>query len=150
MDYARETYSEKIVDEARYLRQAHVEEVSIYGDMVVDMDHGLYRSVDGAGMLRMYTARESGDLKGYAIFFVRANPHYRESLQASLDMIYLEKESRRGFEGVRFLKFCDGELERDGVEVVYHNVTLRRDYGLVLKRMGYEKKEVVYSKRLGV
>lgn len=101
------------------------------------------------GNLKYYTARESSVLVGYAVFVVTDNPHCVGSRVASQDALYLSKSSRKGSVGLKFIKFCDEMLSADGVELVTHTSTARRDIGPIFKRIGYKAIGTNYERRLG-
>lgn len=141
--FARENIA-GVVAEIRPLAVAHHREVGEYPDIPIELDLGRYQAAESIGALRIFTARREGKLIGYAVFFVQANAHHRQSLQAALDGIFL---AERG-EGFRFIRWCDDELVSEGVEVVLHAVKASNDYGRMLERIGYTIMDHVYSRRL--
>jgi len=98
----------------------------------------------------VFTARDDEKLMGYNVFFVANNAHYKDSLQATQDILYLAPEYRGKMTGVRFIRWCDNELEDLGVEVVYQHVKARPElnFGPMLERIGYELVDLIYTKRL--
>jgi len=142
--FSRES-ADDYIEDAQDLWGLHSKE--IYGDReIVDPSFDQYRDVDNSGMLRIYTARRFNELIGYVIFILDYYKHNKNSLHAYQDMIFIEPRSR-GFGGV-FLKWCEGELKKDGVKVIHHTVTTKFDWGLMLIRQGYELSEFVYTKRI--
>ena len=135
-------------DEIRPLLVAHWEEIAHFKDIPLDPDWEMYRQIEATGALRIYTVREDARLVGYAVFFVRAHPHYKASVQATQDILYLDPPLRKQLVGARFIAWCDAELAADGVAVVYHHVKLAFDFGPLLKRLGYEAIETVWGRRL--
>lgn len=129
------------------LLKEHYKEIARYHDIELDLDHELYLALDNAKILRVFTARdENKSLIGYAVFFVRKNMHYKNSLQAVQDIIFIKKD-RRGF-GQKFILFCDSELKKRGVQVVYHHVKTKHNFGPMLERNGYELIDLIYGRRL--
>lgn len=137
-------------DEAMPLFHRHWQEVSHYLDIPLEPDRQVYEAADANGMLRVYTVRgANGDLYGYALFFVRRNPHYASSLQAVQDIVFVAPEYRQGTLGMRLLRVAETELWGEGVQAVYHHVKLAHPaLGKVLERMGYQPVETIYTKRL--
>lgn len=86
-------------------------------------------------------------LVGYALFFVRSNPHYKSSVQAVQDVIYLAPGVRGGT-GYKFIAWCDAQLAAEGVQAVYQHVKAAHDFGRLLERQGYELVDFIYAKRL--
>lgn len=144
--FAREPLSDALLDEALPLLDAHWREVGHYTDIPLQIERDFYLRAEASGTLRMFTTRLAGQLVGYGAYYVRANPHYADSLQAHEDVIYIEPGSR-GI-GWRFIAWMDEQLTAEGVEVVYRHVKLAHDYSRVLARMGYEAIDQIWGKRL--
>lgn len=150
--FAVEPLTAALWDEAWPLLVEHWREIAHYPDIPLSPDQATYTASAAAGIVRVFTARTpSGALVGYALFFVRPNPHYAESLQAAQDVIYLHP-SMRGFNGIKFLRYCDEQLQAEGVQVVYQHVKVRagQDFGPILERMGYERIDAIYGRRLDI
>jgi GNAT superfamily N-acetyltransferase len=134
-------------EEARPLLEEHWLEIAHYKDIILDPDYEAYKASEDAGFVRCYTSRdESGKLVGYALYFVRTNPHYRTSIQASQDILFVSK-NHRGMGG-RFIKWCDEQLRSEGVQVVYHHIKQAHNFGPMLERFGYELVDLIYARRL--
>lgn len=135
-------------DEIQPLLVAHWREIAAYQDIPLDPDWVMYRQIEATGALRIYTVRDESMLVGYAVFFVRSNPHYKGSVQATQDILYLDPPFRKQRVGATFIEWCDAELRKEGVQVVYHHVKLAFDFGPLLERLGYEALEKIYARRL--
>lgn len=134
-------------DELQPLVKAHHAEVAFYQDINLDVDWEAVIRLEQAGALRLYTARDFGSLRGYAVFVLGPALHYKGTLQATADAVYLEPGVRKQMLGVKFLRWCDEELRREGVVIVAHHHStrqLRSLYG----RLGYELAELVWTRRL--
>lgn len=141
---------EKLADcvtEALPLLEEHWREIAHYKDIPLEPDLSMYAQADSMGMLRVYTARDQqGQLIGYSVFFIRSAPHYKSSLQANQDIIYISKNNR-GMGG-RFILWCDEQLRAEGVQVVFQHVKKAHNFGPLLERFGYELMDLIYSRRL--
>jgi len=115
-------------------------------DLVLSPDREAYDNIEEAGGLRCFTARQDGELKGYAIFFVRENLHYKNSVCAVQDVIWLDPGLRA--KGGLFIRWCDKQLALDGVDTVYHTVSARLDWGPLLEALGYQKRSTMYRRRI--
>lgn len=161
---ARETLSESFPDAVPLLRQ-HWREIAHYQDIPLDVDIDIYAAAERNGALRIFTVRDvvdqyddemGGNIKiarliGYAVFFVRHNPHYKSSLQAVQDVIYVDPKARGRFVGVRLLRYCEHELAAEGVQVIMHHTKVDHPMlGKLLARSGYEQVDVIWAKRLDV
>lgn len=142
--------SEKIVDvleESKTLLQKHWEEIAHYKDIPLEPDYEQYLKLESIGATRSFTARtEDGILIGYAVFFIKHNIHYKSSLQALQDIIFVDKKYR-GL-GFMFIKFTDEQLKLEGIQVVYQHVKAKYNFGPLLDRLGYELVDLIYAKRL--
>lgn len=154
--YQRESFHD-VWDEACPLLTEHWREIAHYDDIVLDPDVAFYARAEEASLLRIYTARLAdahpappiaGKLIGYAVYFVRPNPHYRLSLQANQDVLFLLPHYRQAMLGARFLDFTHNELRREGVQVVYQHMKVAHDKEALLTRLGYEPVDRLYAKRL--
>ena len=137
---------EDIYDEALPIFFQHWREISQYPDIKLEPDIASYYKKEDLGICHIWTAREDAELVGYAIFMVSFNPHYKSSKQAYQDILYISKE-RRGF-GKDFIRFCDDELKKMGVQVVRHHVKFAHDWSILLEKMGYVKEDMILSRRL--
>lgn len=136
-----------IYDELLPIIERHYLEVSHYQDIELDIDEESYFKIDRLKLMNVYTARtDEGELIGYASYFIKHNLHYIKSLQAVQDAIYIKKENR-GF-GKSFIDWCDSQLREEGVQVVYHHVKNKLDFGPMLESLGYENIEKIYGRRL--
>lgn len=143
----REPLTDALWDEAMPLLEAHWREIAHFPDIPLDPDRAVYAACEAAGILRCFTVRSDGALAGYALFTVRRNPHYRSSMQASQDVIYIAPTARGGA-GYRFIRWCDEQLAAEGIQVVYHHIKAAHNFGPMLERMGYELVDLIYAKRL--
>lgn len=148
MKFAREK-SHAFIPEAMKLIQLHWGEVGHYKDIPLEVDSDTYNKIEDVGALRIYTARDDeNEIIGYAVYFLKNNVHYKSSLQANEDVIFIHPE-KRGF-GRKFINWCDGELKKEGVQVVYHHVKNKKElnFGPMLETLNYELIDLIYGRRL--
>lgn len=132
--------------EPLYLK--HCEEVGYYKQDKPEMIWGRYMSLEEAGILRIFTIRDSSyKLIGYGIYFVAQNLHYATAVLAQCDMIYVVPEYRGGM-GEKFISWIDESLKSEGVNAVSHHAKVYYDFGSMLKRLEYEHIENIYIRRL--
>ena len=144
------TYTTENVEEnlsaLKMLAKLHYKEVAPYDDIPLDVNWGRLIRLEKAGILKFYAMKDGAIILGYAMFTVGTSTEYQTSLQASLTNIFIHPQWRgRGF---RFISWCDAQLKNLGVQVVYHHVKSKNDYGVLLKRLGYDIMNIEYSKRL--
>lgn len=145
--FLREPLTDALIAEVMPLLKEHYLEIAHYQDIELDPDWNQYFAIQANGALAIYTARmASGELLGYNCYFIRHNPHYKQSLQAANDVIFISKK-HRGF-GRSFIAWCDEQLRGLGVQVCYHHVKAAHDWSPLLERMGYEFQDKIMSRRL--
>lgn len=133
--------------DAKPLVLAHYKEIAHYQDIQLNPDEEKYQNLENLGMLKTFTARtEDGELLGYQCFVIVKNMHYKDSVQALEDVLFVSK-NRRGF-GHRFIKWSDEQLRAMGVQVVYRHVKKAHNHGRILERFGYENVDLIFAKRL--
>ncbi len=131
------------------LLEAHWKEIAHFQDIALDPDVEMYKKVEDAGMLRCYTVRtHSWELVGYVVYFVRPNMHYKQSVQASQDVLFLRQDLRKSTIGMRLIKHADEQLRAEGVQAVYQHVKAVHNFGPMLERMGYSLVDLIYTRRL--
>lgn len=146
MNFKREQI-QLVFEEAVPLLQMHWEEIAHYQDIKLEPDFGRYTQLEESGAVRCFTARDDANkLIGYSVFFVRENIHYKSSVQAVQDILFIHP-GRRGT-GMRFVKWCDEQLKNDGVQAVYHHVKAAHNFGPMLERLGYQLVDLIYARRL--
>ena len=146
--FAIERLTQSVWDEIVPLLRAHWREVAHFKDIALEPSRPFYDAVQDSGRARFFTTRdEAGSLTGYAMFFVQPNPHYASSVQAVNDVVFLDR-SMRGMTGWKFLKYCDAQLEAEGVDAIYWHVKAFKDFGPILERMGCALVDQIYARRV--
>lgn len=135
-----------VFDEMLPILLEHYREIAHYQDIEFEPDKEQYIKLEEIGIVKLFTVREECELIGYAVFFIKHNLHYKSSLQAVQDVIYIRKD-RRGC-GRKFIKWCDKKLREFGVQVVYHHVKQEHNFGKMLEIMDYKLIDLIYGKRL--
>lgn len=138
----------ELLDEARPLFEAHYHEIAHYPDIALDINEAAYLHLEESNLLRCYTARYNGELVGYCVFLVRLNLRYSSSLQATQDILYVDKTKRGVLFGKRLLDYCEARLKAEGVQVVYQHAKVTSTVGTFFERCGYTLIDGIYGKRL--
>lgn len=128
------------------LAKLHYKEVAPYEDIPLNINWAKFVKMNEIGVLILFVMRQEGELVGYSTFTVSHSIEYSTSIQASLSNIFIHP-SHRG-RGMRFISWCDEQLKNLKVQVVYHHVKVKNDYGVLLKRLGYDIMNIEYTKRL--
>lgn len=148
MLFQREIATAEFCAEIAPLVEKHYKEIAHYQDIPLDPDYEQYVRLEEAGVLRVYTARAEHKLAGYCIFFVKNNLHYRGSIQAMQDIIYIDPAFRGAQFGAALINYCDFELKKEGVQVSYHHVKFAKNFGPLLEKLGYQAVDAIYGRRL--
>lgn len=139
------------IEEAYALFTEHYKEIAAYQDIPLDPDYEKYLILGEAGKLLILTAKYNGDLVGYIVYVVDYAPHYKGSLQAVQDILFVKKGLRKSLLGCGLMLLRQSEkiLKRMGVQVVYQHVKTKHDFSPFLEKLGYENVEKIYQKRIG-
>jgi GNAT superfamily N-acetyltransferase len=138
-----------ILTELLPLLHSHYSEIALYQDIQLKPEFDTYYKLEELGLLKIFTLRDSNKaLCGYAAYIIRKAIHYTDSVQAHQDVLYINPDLRGKGLGHVFINYCDNELKRMGVQVVFQHVTRKHDYSSTLKGLGYELNEIVFSRRL--
>lgn len=145
--YQREPQG-RTVAEALPLFEAHYSEIARYKSIPLDIDFAFYQQIEDAGMLRVFSARAEDRLIAYVIYVVRSHPHYKTTIFANQDVLFIHPDYRRSLVFHRLMKTAAESLRAEGVVVEVQHVKVYADFGPALLRMGYEKVEDIYMRRL--
>ena len=138
------------VDEAKDLLNSHWEEIALNKEHIkLNPDWGVYQSLEDQGKLKIFTARDDDNLVGYFVVVVGVNMHYKDHVFACNDVLYLSKEHRKGFTGIKLIKFAEKCLKIDGVSVLTINTKVHQPFDRLMDFLKFRKVERVYSKYLG-
>jgi len=148
VQFAAERLTHDLWAEAWPLLKQHWHEIAHFKDIPLEPDLAKYDAAHANGAVRVFTARADGTLVGYALFFVGPNPHYRSSVQAVEDVLYVDP-AHRGFMPIRFVRFIVRALSTES-EVVYMHLKAAKDWGKILHRMGFEHVDQIYALRTQV
>lgn len=113
-----------VIDEARALSNRQWQEAGETGAGEFHLADNRYLAADNAGSLRIFTARHRGAFIGHATFFVFVGMHAAVKAAIS-DTLYIFPEFRRPGVSIRLIRFAEGILTGEGVEVIHMNVNER-------------------------
>jgi GNAT superfamily N-acetyltransferase len=146
----QQEFLSSVSEEIKPLLNSHWEEIALNKDKIkLNPDWEVYQSLEDQSKLRIFTARDEGELVGYFVVVVGVNMHYKDHLFASNDIIYLSPEHRKGFTGIKLIKFAEKCLKDDGVSVLTINTKVHQPFDRLMDFLKFRKVERVYSKYLG-
>jgi GNAT superfamily N-acetyltransferase len=106
-----------------------------------------YAGMDAAEVLHCITARDGAQLVGYYFALISPSLHY-STLTAYSDLVFLQREHRKGLTGKKFIAWVENYLAAVGVKTVYLTKRADSGYGKLFARLGYTPHEEVYRKAL--
>lgn len=113
--------------------------------LCIDWDQ--YFTLEEAGCLKFFTARDGTELVGYIVVIVVSPLTTRGSLLAVLDSVYVAK-SYRGKTGYKLFQFVETCMKEDGVYRIMASSSAKNPIGPFLERMGYCEVETKYERAL--
>ena len=148
MNYQQE-FLDQVKDDILSLLDLHYNEIALNQDKIkLNPDWDVYKELEQQGKLKIFTARDNDTLVGYFVVVVGVNMHYKDHTFACNDIIYLHKDYRKGFAGIKLIKFAKKCLTEDGVSVLAINTKVHQPFDKVLERLGFNLIERVYSSYL--
>ncbi len=148
INLASEKYSD-VIEEIKPLLHNHWLEIARHRETIpLNPNYEKYVELEKVGALHIATLRDDGKLKGYCISFIQPHLHYMDCLMALNDILFIDKEYRRGTNAIRLIKFTEQALKEVGVMKSHITMKIAHDFGPVLERMGYTAIEKVYEKML--
>jgi hypothetical protein len=132
--------------EAMELFNRHYEEIAERTDVIkLDPDFNRYQILKDKNALEIHTIRDDGVLVGYSLWFIVPHIHYKSSIYATSDILYIAPEYRKGMTGVKFIKWSVEEVKKRNPQKIVFHVKPFLDYSPILERMGANYFEKIYS-----
>ena len=132
------------------LLREHYEELTLHKDIVkLNVDWQAYFHWENANMLCSLGLYEEGRLIGYSVFILSQHAHYKDLKVASNDVLFLQKDKRKGRAGLKLIKESERVLKNLGVSKVVWHCKYDHVAGELLQRLGYINEEYIMGKILG-
>lgn len=136
-------------EEVKPLLPLHWQEIALDKESVpLDPDWDEYDRLAEMGRLHLLTVRDDDKLVGYYVGIVKPHLHYKSTLMAFNDVMYIKPEYRQGMVGVRIFKEIERTLKDRGVQKMFMNTKEHHNFGVILERLGWHKAETNYSKTI--
>lgn len=148
------TYQEEelkdCLDEMKPLLEDHWKEIALNKEKVkLNPDYDKYLEADEKGLLHVLTARDNDKLIGYFISFVQMHIHYKDHLFAVNDILFIDKNYRKGSTGYKMFKKAEESLKEIGVDVLVIHSKVNNDFKPIMDKLNFERVEYIYSKFIG-
>lgn len=146
-------YQQEFLDDVRgeveALIQDHYDEVYPVRDVFDwDMDWDSYEKLEEHGLLKIFTARDNGELAGYLWVLITPNLHSKGSVLACDDGLFVVKGYRGKSVAKDLIQFTETCLKEDGVKVFHVVGTTEKPIDVLMQRMGYTAIETKFQKVL--
>ena len=109
-----------------------------------------FHEAERTGHLICFCASEGAQIKGYAVFVIQPDLHSRNILSAHNNAIFLHPDYRKTGTGAKFIKYCDEQLAKRGIDFVAWQVTPAVDFSRTLKAIGYFEFSTIYGRNVKV
>ena len=138
-----------VIDAIKPLLELHYQEIASFKeDVPLDPDFEKYRQMEELGRLLIIAARAEGALVGYSIFFLIPHMHYKSTLCAMNDIVFLRHDLRHGGAGIRLFKESERIVREHGAKFLSWHIKPINDFSRVLERLGYAHHEIIMAKIL--
>lgn len=135
-----------VKEDIKPLIEKHWELVALnQGAIKLNPDWEQYAKLDAAGILRVFTARESGELVGYCVLVVSRSMHYKDHIFANNDVTFVLPDHRAGATGYQLLKYAEEHCAENNISLLNVNTKVHIPFDNLLLGMGFTLIERIYS-----
>jgi GNAT superfamily N-acetyltransferase len=145
----REEKLASFIEEMKPLLVRHWKEVAMHQDKIAfDPDYEKYLVMEEMGMVHAVTVRDEGRLIGYLVSLVAPNLHYKESVWAMNDVIYLDEAYRHTGVAQELIHYTQVCLKAMNVDVMSIHMKVHRPFDALMEATGFSLVERIYAKYL--
>ena len=131
------------------LLDQHYQELTLNKDKIkLDPMWELYDAMEKRSEFFLLTARMNGELVGYSAWFLKPHIHYRNTIVASNDVIFMRSDQRQGMTGIRLIKYSEQRMKELGANKIVWHIKNSLDFSVILHRMGYADEDIIVGKML--
>ena len=144
---------EKLADTLEEMKPyfpVHWEEFGLYKDrQPLDPQYDQYLLREQQGQVALATLREDGKLIGYFPVFINPGLHYKTTLTATMDIVYLPEQYRGNKYGYMLFDCMRTELKRRGVKMWWVGSKNHKPIQHFFEQFGFELAETYHCMWLG-
>lgn len=145
----RQEFLDDVRGEVEALIRDHYDEVYPARNVLDwDMDWDSYEKLEELGFLKIFTAREDGNLAGYLWVLITPNLHSKGSVLACDDGFFVTKDYRGKSIAKDLIQFTESCLKEDGIKIFHIIGTTEKPIDALMQRMGYTAIETKFQKVL--
>ena len=136
--YQEEKYFD-IKEEIKPLLKLQWEEIGIFDKEQVSLNPNWdwYQILADKKNLHIITVRDEQKLIGYYISIITPHIHYKNTLIAENDILYLYKDYRKGLTGYKLIKFAIEQLKVK-VQVIILSMKAKQSFFPLANRLGFK------------
>lgn len=129
------------------LLQRHYEEIGKFKDIwEVDPELEAYQVMEAKGRLLALVAFLDNEVVGYSITFLAFNLHYKGTMIAQNDLLYVVPERRGSSLGLRLMRETITHAKQRGAKLMQWHSKLDTSLNTLLPKLGYEVLDVIWAK----
>lgn len=141
---------EACLEEMKPLLPLHWEELALFRDkMPLDPDYAYFVRQERAGQLQFVTLRQAGELLGYYVGMIGPSPHYKSTLTAKMDVIYLVPEHRGAGAGGMLMAEIRRGLKQRGVKLWWMGSKNHKPIEALFRAFGFTDEESYFALWIG-
>ena len=138
------------IEELKPMFAEHHKVLGLYQDkMPLAPRYDLYNQRNNNGELVMPILRKDGRIIGYWPTFIAPGMHYRTTLTATMDILWVHPDHRGDHGGLLLYNCLDQELRRRGVKLWWVGSKNHKEIETFYEMLGFEKKEAYFAKWIG-
>jgi hypothetical protein len=102
-----------------------------------DIDWPTYYILQQNGVLKIVIGRDEGVIKAAAFIVIAPHPHLA-CMSASLSLVYVAHESRKGREGIKLIQAAEKVAEESGAQIMMTHGGTHNHVGKIFEFMKYD------------
>jgi hypothetical protein len=147
--FAVEDYFD-VIEDMKPLLAAHYHEIAWYQDKIpFDPDWERYAAMAELGIIHIVTARDDERLIGYFVSLVSPGMHYKQTLYALNDVLWLHPDYRGGTTAYKMFQYAFVQLKALGVDCISIHMKTDAPFEKLCQKLGMQKQEYLYSIYIG-
>jgi len=148
MKYQQEVSTTFIPDMLDIINRDYYEVMYNADTQKLNLDLDSYNILEQNNQLYLFTCRDKGKLAGYFTAIVIPNLHIKGSTRVVNDAIFLDKPYRKGFTGIKLIKYAEDCIRKDGHSTLSISTTELNPIDSLMLRLGYSKISTTFEKGL--
>lgn len=141
------------VDEMRALAgdlfRAHYDEITRHKDVcALDPNWPAYEHLEASGALLVLGAWDSSVLVGYSVTMLAPHLHYRDTIIAQNDVLFVSPDSRGSRAGLALIKTTERMAKERGAALMLWHAKPSTTLHAVLPRLDYAEHETIFARGL--